>query len=101
MGIQNRPRITVTVKGELVGDRILRVGTVIYSVLPNPDVPKYDTCFFLLQKVGYVYAILNYVVLSLHNESNRVRNEHRGVTQSPKSYQIPNFPNIQMGLVKD
>lgn len=73
MGIQNRPRITVTVKGELVGDRILRVGTVIYSVLPNPDVPKYDTCFFLLQKVGYVYAILNYVVLSLHNESNRVR----------------------------
>lgn len=95
MGIQNRPRITVTVKGELVGDRILRAGTVIYSVLPNPDVPKYDTCFFLLQKVGYVYAILNYVVLSLHNESNRVRNE------SPKSYQIPNFPNIQMGLVKD
>jgi hypothetical protein len=76
MGIQNRPRITVTVKGELVGDRILRAGTVIYSVLPNPDVPKYDTCFFLLQKVGYVYAILNYVVLSLHNESNRVRNEH-------------------------
>lgn len=71
MGIQNRPRITVTVKGELVGDRILRAGTVIYSVLPNPDVPKYDTCFFLLQKVGYVYAILNYVVLSLHNESNR------------------------------
>lgn len=95
MGIQNRPRITVTVKGELVGDRILRAGTVIYSVLPNPDVPKYDTCFFLLQKVGYVYAILNYVVLSLHNESNRVRNEHR------ESYQIPNFPNIQMGLVKD
>lgn len=95
MGIQNRPRITVTVKGELVGDRILRAGTVIYSVLPNPDVPKYDTCFFLLQKVGYVYAILNYVVLSLHNESNRVRNEHT------KSYQIPNFPNIQMGLVKD
>lgn len=91
MGIQNRPRITVTVKGELVGDRILRAGTVIYSVLPNPDVPKYDTCFFLLQKVGYVYAILNYVVLSLHNESNRVRND------SPKSYQIPNFPNIQMG----
>lgn len=76
MGIQNRPRITVTVKGELVGDRILRAGTVIYSVLPNPDVPKYDTCFFLLQKVGYVYAILNYVVLSLHNESNRVRNEY-------------------------
>lgn len=98
MGIQNRPRITVTVKGELVGDRILRVGTVIYSVLPNPDVPKYDTCFFLLQKVGYVYAILNYVVLSLHNESNRVRNEHGEYT---KSYQIPNFPNIQMGLVKD
>ena len=95
MGIQNRPRITVTVKGELVGDRILRAGTVIYSVLPNPDVPKYDTCFFLLQKVGYVYTILNYVVLSLHNESNRVRND------SPKSYQIPNFPNIQMGLVKD
>lgn len=95
MGIQNRPRITVTVKGELVGDRILRAGTVIYSVLPNPDVPKYDTCFFLLQKVGYVYAILNYVVLSLHNESNRVRNGN------PKSYQIPNFPNIQMGLVKD
>lgn len=95
MGIQNRPRITVTVKGELVGDRILRAGTVIYSVLPNPDVPKYDTCFFLLQKVGYVYAILNYVVLSLHNESNRVRNSR------PKSYQIPNFPNIQMGLVKD
>lgn len=59
MGIQNRPRITVTVKGELVGDRILRAGTVIYSVLPNPDVPKYDICFFLLQKVGYVYAILN------------------------------------------
>ena len=75
MGIQNRPRITVTVKGELVGDRILRAGTVIYSVLPNPDVPKYDTCFFLLQKVGYVYAILNCVVLSLHNESNRVRND--------------------------
>lgn len=95
MGIQNRPRITVTVKGELVGDRILRVGTVIYSVLPNPDVPKYDTCFFLLQKVGYVYAILNYVVLSLHNESNRVKE------CNPKSYQIPNFPNIQMGLVKD
>lgn len=95
MGIQNRPRITVTVKGELVGDRILRVGTVIYSVLPNPDVPKYDTCFFLLQKVGYVYAILNYVVLSLHNESNRVS----GATPSPT--QIPNFPNIQMGLVKD
>lgn len=95
MGIQNRPRITVTVKGELVGDRILRAGTVIYSVLPNPDVPKYDTCFFLLQKVGYVYAILNYVVLSLHNESNRVRRNN------PKSYQIPNFPNIQMGLVKD
>lgn len=95
MGIQNRPRITVTVKGELVGDRILRAGTVIYSVLPNPDVPKYDTCFFLLQKVGYVYAILNYVVLSLHNESNRVRNGNT------KSYQIPNFPNIQMGLVKD
>lgn len=95
MGIQNRPRITVTVKGELVGDRILRVGTVTYSVLPNPDVPKYDTCFFLLQKVGYVYAILNYVVLSLHNESNRVRNEH------PESNPIPNFPNIQMGLVKD
>lgn len=95
MGIQNRPRITVTVKGELVGDRILRAGTVIYSVLPNPDVPKYDTCFFLLQKVGYVYAILNYVVLSLHNESNRVRNEHKAPSQ------IPNFPNIQMGLVKD
>ena len=87
MGIQNRPRITVTVKGELVGDRILRVGTVIYSVLPNPDVPKYDTCFFLLQKVGYVYAILNYVVLSLHNESNRVRNEH-GEQQSPTKFQI-------------
>lgn len=95
MGIQNRPRITVTVKGELVGDRILRAGTVIYSVLPNPDVPKYDTCFFLLQKVGYVYAILNYVVLSLHNESNRVRNEH-------EQHKVPpNFPNIQMGLVKD
>lgn len=88
MGIQNRPRITVTVKGELVGDRILRVGTVIYSVLPNPDVPKYDTCFFLLQKVGYVYAILNYVVLSLHNESNRVRNEHG---EQQNSYQIPKF----------
>lgn len=87
MGIQNRPRITVTVKGELVGDRILRAGTAIYSVLPNPDVPKYDTCFFLLQKVGYVYAILNYVVLSLHNESNRVRNEH-GATQSPTKFQI-------------
>ena len=87
MGIQNRPRITVTVKGELVGDRILRAGTVIYSVLPNPDVPKYDTCFFLLQKVGYVYAILNYVVLSLHNESNRVRNEH-GATQSPTKIKI-------------
>lgn len=84
MGIQNRPRITVTVKGELVGDRILRAGTVIYSVLPNPDVPKYDTCFFLLQKVGYVYAILNYVVLSLHNESNRVRNEHREHNESTK-----------------
>lgn len=97
MGIQNRPRITVTVKGELVGDRILRAGTVIYSVLPNPDVPKYNTCFFLLQKVGYVYAILNYVVLSLHNESNRVRNKHGD--QSPTK--IPNFPNIQMGLVKD
>ena len=87
MGIQNRPRITVTVKGELVGDRILRAGTVIYSVLPNPDVPKYDTCFFLLQKVGYVYAILNYVVLSLHNESNRVRNEH-GEHHSPTKFQI-------------
>ena len=87
MGIQNRPRITVTVKGELVGDRILRAGTVIYSVLPNPDVPKYDTCFFLLQKVGYVYAILNYVVLSLHNESNRVRNEH-GAARSPTKFQI-------------
>ena len=87
MGIQNRPRITVTVKGELVGDRILRAGTVIYSVLPNPDVPKYDTCFFLLQKVGYVYAILNYVVLSLHNESNRVRNKHRE-QQSPTKFQI-------------
>lgn len=86
MGIQNRPRITVTVKGELVGDRILRVGTVIYSVLPNPDVPKYDTCFFLLQKVGYVYAILNYVVLSLHNESNRVRRVSRA-TQSPTKFQ--------------
>lgn len=84
MGIQNRPRITVTVKGELVGDRILRAGTVIYSVLPNPDVPKYDTCFFLLQKVGYVYAILNCVVLSLHNESNRVRNAAR----SPIKFQI-------------
>lgn len=83
MGIQNRPRITVTVKGELVGDRILRVGTVIYSVLPNPDVPKYDTCFFLLQKVGYVYAILNYVVLSLHNESNRVKES----PQSPTKFQ--------------
>lgn len=91
MGIQNRPRITVTVKGELVGDRILRAGTVIYSVLPNPDVPKYDTCFFLLQKVGYVYAILNYVVLSLHNESNRVRNEHR------QSYQIPKFSKHSNG----
>lgn len=87
MGIQNRPRITVTVKGELVGDRILRAGTVIYSVLPNPDVPKYDTCFFLLQKVGYVYAILNYVVLSLHNESNRVRNQH-GEYKSPTKFQI-------------
>lgn len=87
MGIQNRPRITVTVKGELVGDRILRAGTVIYSVLPNPDVPKYDTCFFLLQKVGYVYAILNYVVLSLHNESNRVRNG-MGAAQSPTKFQI-------------
>lgn len=95
MGIQNRPRITVTVKGELVGDRILRAGTVIYSVLPNPDVPKYDTCFFLLQKVGYVYAILNYVVLSLHNESNRVKNW----SPTPTPTQIPNFPNIQMGLV--
>ena len=82
MGIQNRPRITVTVKGELVGDRILRAGTVIYSVLPNPDVPKYDTCFFLLQKVGYVYAILNYVVLSLHNESNRVREQHKVLPNS-------------------
>ena len=89
MGIQNRPRITVTVKGELVGDRILRAGTVIYSVLPNPDVPKYDTCFFLLQKVGYVYAILNYVVLSLHNESN----EHEKATQ--KSHQIPNFQTFK------
>lgn len=84
MGIQNRPRITVTVKGELVGDRILRAGTVIYSVLPNPDVPKYDTCFFLLQKVGYVYAILNYVVLSLHNEGNRVRNEQHKVLPNSK-----------------
>ena len=84
MGIQNRPRITVTVKGELVGDRILRAGTVIYSVLPNPDVPKYDTCFFLLQKVGYVYAILNYVVLSLHNESNMSMES----TQSPTKFQI-------------
>lgn len=86
MGIQNRPRITVTVKGELVGDRILRAGTVIYSVLPNPDVPKYDTCFFLLQKVGYVYAILNYVVLSLHNESNRVGMQHKV---------LPNFQIFQ------
>lgn len=97
MGIQNRPRITVTVKGELVGDRILRAGTVTYSVLPNPDVPKYDTCFFLLQKVGYVYAILNYVVLSLHNESNRVKISTGA--PSPTKFQI--FPNIQMGLVKD
>ena len=88
MGIQNRPRITVTVKGKLVGDRILRAGTVIYSVLPNPDVPKYDTCFFLLQKVGYVYTILNYVVLSLHNESNRVRRRAIGVAQSPTKFQI-------------
>ena len=95
MGIQNRPRITVTVKGELVGDRILRAGTVIYSVLPNPDVPKYDTCFFLLQKVGYVYAILNYVVLSLHNESNRVR------ISNPKSYQIPNFQTFKWDWFKD
>lgn len=87
MGIQNRPRITVTVKGELVGDRILRAGTVIYSVLPNPDVPKYDTCFFLLQKVGYVYAILNYVVLSLHNESNRVRNATQTPAKNSKIFQ--------------
>lgn len=93
MGIQNRPRITVTVKGELVGDRILRAGTVIYSVLPNPDVPKYDTCFFLLQKVGYVYAILNYVVLSLHNESNRVRNQHREANPT----QIPKFSKHSNG----
>lgn len=70
MGISNRPRITQTVKGELVGDRILRVGNVIYSVLPNPDAPKYDTCFFLLQKVGYVYAILDCIPLSLHNEKD-------------------------------
>lgn len=61
MGIYNRPRVTQTVKGELVGDRILRAGTVIYSVLSNPDVPKYKTFFFLLQKVGYVYAIINFV----------------------------------------
>lgn len=95
MGIQNRPRITVTVKGELVGDRILRAGTVIYSVLPNPDVPKYDTCFFLLQKVGYVYAILNYVVLSLHNESNRVRKSNTVLPNSKL------FQTFKMGLVKD
>ena len=86
MGIQNRPRITVTVKGELVGDRILRAGTVIYSVLPNPDVPKYDTCFFLLQKVGYVYAILNYVVLSLHNEQQS-KKEHTKVLPNSKIFQ--------------
>lgn len=84
MGIQNRPRITVTVKGELVGDRILRAGTVIYSVLPNLDVPKYDTCFFLLQKVGYVYAILNCVALSLHNESDRVKKTTLESNQIPK-----------------
>lgn len=95
MGIQNRPRITVTVKGELVGDRILRAGTVIYSVLPNPDVPKYDTCFFLLQKVGYVYAILNYVVLSLHNESNRVRR----TAPSPIQFQI--FQTFKWDWFKD
>lgn len=93
MGIQNRPRITVTVKGELVGDRILRAGTVIYSVLPNPDVPKYDTCFFLLQKVGYVYAILNYVVLSLHNESNRVRNEHGEQNEVPPNSKFSKHSN--------
>lgn len=68
MGISNRPRITQTVKGELVGDRLLRVGTVIYSVLPNPDIPKYNMYYFLLQKVGYVYAILDCIPLSLHNE---------------------------------
>jgi hypothetical protein len=84
VGIQNRPRITVTVKGELVGDRILRAGTVIYSILPNPDVPKYDTCFFLLQKVGYVYAILNYVVLYPHNR------EQQGREKSDWSNPIPN-----------
>lgn len=68
MGLPNRPRITLTVKGELVGDRLLKVGTVIYSVLPNSDIPRYNIYYFLLQKVGYVYVILNYIPLNLHNE---------------------------------
>lgn len=91
MGIQNRPRITVTVKGELVGDRILRAGTVIYSVLPNLDVPKYDTCFFLLQKVGYVYAILNYCIESAQREQQSKE------WNNTKSYQIPKFSKHSNG----
>lgn len=74
MGLSNRPRTTLTVKGELVGDRLFKTETAIYSVLPNPDIPKYIVCYFLLQKVGYVYVILNYIPSSLHNEKDDSKN---------------------------
>lgn len=61
MGVHDRHRRSIVVKGELIGDRLLKVGNVTYSVLPYEVIPKYKTCFFLLWKMGYVYAILNYV----------------------------------------
>ena len=69
MGISNRPsRITKTVKGTLMGDRLLYSGSIIYSVLTNPEVPKYKEWYFLLQKIGYVYAIVNFIVSPLQFE---------------------------------
>lgn len=51
-----------------MGDRLLYSGSIIYSVLTNPEVPKYKEGYFLLQKIGYVYAIVNFIVSPLQFE---------------------------------
>lgn len=61
MGVHNRPRCLITVRGELLGDRYLKSDTVTYSVLPNEEVPRYTKVYIQLMNVGYVYAIVNWV----------------------------------------
>ena len=63
----------ITVKGELIGDRILKTDDGIYSVFHHSEIPRYSRGYFLLEKVGYVYAILQYVLLDEDESQQDIR----------------------------